>query len=252
MAQQPKETANIFLGTNYGLKRIHKDSFVLDTTYRLAVTEITGTLNAENGKLLLYTNQDEIKDSNHKLVSPNGIFKGQNSAMQGAFFYQHPDRPYIDYFTNMGGSANIPGQGIYHHYIEYSSDTIIPHSMNNLLQDSTNEAMGIMRSPNGKDLWILSLRYWSDSFFAYYLDEDGLCPCPKRTKGNFNNKSIFGAVGKIRFNSSGSSFIIKNPPYRHFTGTLTLTQLYLCLTFKMDILKINLLYLMNTLKRDIV
>ncbi len=163
-----------------------------------------------NGDLLLYSDGKFIYDKNDDVIQNGEVWSSQ-SARQGPIFVPFIDNPRKFYVFQVDGSSatfTLPWcgpakryDGLYYHVIDMTLNGgkggIVPGEKNNVLVDTTGEAViGIMHD-NGVDYWIVTRKALSSTFYAFLVTKDGICPTPVISEvgsGNFAPRPAPGQV----------------------------------------------------------
>jgi len=156
------------------------------------------------GNLLFYTNGSAVWNKNHQIM-PNGYgLMGHFSSTQGALIVPDPEYTNIYYIftTDDGESKGI--NGMRYSVVDISvngglGDVTIK---NNLLFSPCTEKLAATRHRNGKDVWVVGRKRYSQDFYAYLVSSTGINTTPIITSIGASAYAI--GDGYLRFSPDGN------------------------------------------------
>ncbi|MES2617683.1 MAG: gliding motility-associated C-terminal domain-containing protein [Bacteroidota bacterium] len=133
------------------------------------------------GNLLFYTSGDTIWNRNHVMMKNGyGLF-GHNGSTQAALIVKQPGNSNIFYvFTTdnytIYKDSNVSNRGVNYSVVDINKDNGLGEVIvkNVLLFENSSEKISAVTHSNGKDIWISSIKKYTDSIFIYKLTESGL------------------------------------------------------------------------------
>jgi len=194
-----KETANWFFGEYAGLN--FKNKTPVPLVGKLATREGCAAISNDKGALLFYTDGTSIWNKNHN-VMPNGVeLFGNNSSTQSAIIIPDPLQRNIYYvFTVNNGEKlvlNEEKKGLNYSIVDMNLDNgngdVVPESKNiHLITYKENDAkekdwkcsekIAATLHGDGNSYWVLT--HFTDTFYAFKIDENGLSETPIKSKVN--------------------------------------------------------------------
>lgn len=174
-----------------------------------------------SGNLLFYTNNDSVWNRKH-VTMPNGYGIGQNprcgaSSTQGSIIIPVPDSDSLFYIFTTDCAESRLARGLRYSIVDMSlnngyGDVILK---NQLLLDSSTEKLAAVHHKNGKDIWVLAKRFWTNNFYAYKISASGLDVNPVISSTGqsqyigptFTNPECM-ARGAMKFSPDGKRIIV--------------------------------------------
>jgi len=174
----------------------------------LSCWEGVATMSDSTGKLLLYTDGENVWNAQHKIM-PNGqgLF-GNQSSTECAIIVPMPLHQNLYYIITVDYEA-------YQHGLCYS---LVDMNLDNGNGDVTNiknvqlvtpvsEKITAIPHQNNKDFWLVAHGFQTDSFFVYKITENGLNETPNiyQTGTQHTDIAIWGAnaIGYMRLAPNG-------------------------------------------------
>ena len=133
-----------------------------------------------SGEILFYTDGTDVWDSTHQ-VMPNGSgLLGDRLSTQSAIIVPHPDTNLNHFFIFTVQQSGIGGI----HYSEVDMGLnggrgdVIATSKNTPLVSPTVEKLTAIKHQNNEDVWVITHKLYSDEFYVYLIDKNGINPSP--------------------------------------------------------------------------
>ncbi|MCC6722835.1 MAG: T9SS type A sorting domain-containing protein [Bacteroidia bacterium] len=219
-----QKEANIWyfgLNNGYGLDFNHAIPEVL-TNGKQNTSWGTACISNAAGRLMFYTDGDNIWDSTQQIM-PNGKgLKGWGydgryvSSYQGKLIIPQPDSnyKYFLFITDIKGRKN----GLMYSQIDMRLNSgrgdIVTGEKCKILTSPVCEGLAGVRHSNGKDVWLLTLKFNSDSLLAYLVTSKGISSKP--VKSFINNSvsfmdSVIEANVNIKISPNGKKIYVSQP-----------------------------------------
>lgn len=191
--------------------------------------ESNSCVSDENGQLLIYSNGDTIKGANHQVL-PNGAGLTQNAwvsgtVTQGSVIVQKPQNDSLFYLFTL-----VKKQNSEFDYIKELSYREVLNGVNGqevspiktlVCLDTLSEKMQLAQHCDGKNLWLVLVKYKFDlsrtasgdhlgirihqyniEFVSYLITENGLNPSPVHSR----IKTYCPDMGQLKLNNVGNEF----------------------------------------------
>ena len=137
--------------------------------------EAAASISDISGNLLFYTNGITVWNASHTIMQNGTGLIGNQSTSQTLIVPQPGSANlYYIFHTDIFGGANS---------LRY---TVVDMSLNNglgavtvkntLLHSNSSERIAAVSHCNKNGVWVMSLNYSTDQFYAYLITEDGICP----------------------------------------------------------------------------
>ena len=222
-----KETNIWYFGNKAGLD-FNKGKPTVLSNGRINAAKGCATISTKNGRLLFYTDGGSVWDSTHTIM-PNGTgLKGGYdvgwtfwSSTQSALIIPRPDSTNIYYiFTvDTNGGANGLKYSELNMKLNSGKGDIVSGKKNMSLVTPICEKLTGVKHINGKDFWLITQRYTTDTLYAYLITSSGVDKNPVKSKTGF----ILGpTAGRINSNTWGCMKISPNGrkiAYNNYGGT---------------------------------
>lgn len=157
------------------------------------------------GKLIAYSNGEEIYDANGNIPLNGTGFMGSKDCMHPGVLVQVPE---IDSLFYLISCDNIGGpNGLRYSSFSFFNNKITVLNKNLLLSLNMTEKLVLVRHSNNKDIWIISHELGNANFTLYLLTKLGLSFHSKQTIGRTHSTGIpygDGGQGQISSNLSGT------------------------------------------------
>tara|TARA_B110000046_G_C12999002_1_gene401348 strand:+ start:527 stop:1150 length:624 start_codon:yes stop_codon:yes gene_type:complete len=141
------------------------------------------SISSNNGELLYYASPTHIWDKNHGLVTNSENIIGYGNSSQGALFIPHPIDPNKHFLVtndyayplNYYDSTN---RGHFIHRLDRTmtnpNGKIASNYKNKLFSAKTGERLTAVHHSNGRDVWLVLRKPYSDTIMSFLLTEDGV------------------------------------------------------------------------------
>ena len=143
------------------------------------------SISTSEGQLLYYGGPSSIFNQSGLTLSNSDSLKGHNLSHQGALFVPNMiDKARHFYVTNKY-DPNLPlsasqefNEGFFIHEIlanlESPMGRILPNKKNQLFSPKTGTRLTALHHANGRDVWLVIRRPYSDTLLSYLVDENGI------------------------------------------------------------------------------
>lgn len=171
--------ANVwYFGQNVGLD-FNMNPPTLLNDGMVASIECSSSICDTNGVLLYYTNGHSIFDSKHSIIS-NGDFIGNHLDESSVIFLKHPDnKNYIWLYSTASTYASNDRIAEYS-LIDLGKDSVI--LKNESIFSNALSKLSATNHQNGKDIWIISHEFNTNSWLVFLLTKHGLIKAPIRSE----------------------------------------------------------------------
>ena len=184
---------------------------------KMSTFEGSSSISDSAGNLLFYTDGVTIWNKNHDTMQNGfGLF-GHNSSTQSVLIAKQPGSLNIYYVftTDAIDFLTESNRGVSYSLVDLSLNNGLGAviSKNNLLFKSSNEKISAVHHANKKDIWIASLKRFSDSVYCYLLNENGISnPVISKNPGNKIGFSDYfkGGHGQMKYASNGKKLAYTN------------------------------------------
>ena len=196
-AQGP--TSHWYFGDTAGIQfNNYNPTFFLNSNLFLA-PEGCAALSNSNGELLYYARPDYALNQNHDTLENGSQLNGSFSSTQGALFIPNPIDSSIIYLITQGGLTH--SYSILRRSESMPMGFIHPSEKNIILATGTTEKTTAVHHKNGKDIWLITRQYLSDTFNVYRISETGIDLQPITSV--LPSDSIFGYNGQLKSSPNG-------------------------------------------------
>ncbi|WP_093203381.1 T9SS type A sorting domain-containing protein [Siphonobacter aquaeclarae] len=131
---------------------------------------------AVSGRLLFYSDGQNVWDSGHQLM-PNGErLKGSHTSTQSALIVPFPGHDGQYFLFSVKAYDDGPDGGLYSSLVDINLRNGLGDvtEKNQLLERQTTEKLTAVPHANGHDYWIISHAWNSDVFLVYLLTSEGI------------------------------------------------------------------------------
>lgn len=151
------------------------------TNSKLHSYEGCSSISDSMGNLLFYTNGENIWNKNHDTMKNGFGLLGHNSSTQSALIVKQPGNANIYYIFTSDLvdhylDTNQENYGVNYSIVDIKLNNGLGEviSKNNLLFKNSNEKLTAVKHSNGQDIWIATIKRFTDSIFIYKLSDTGL------------------------------------------------------------------------------
>jgi len=200
-----QNVANNWLFGNFGLE-FKSDTVIIRQDYATHEDRGMGIISDNNGRLLCYTDGLSIWNRNHR-VMPNGLnmstTKSGTSVQTSAIIHKSGSNSIYYTFTVHPYNGQSTA-GLYYSIVDLSLDNGLGDVTlkGKKIQDLTDNKITAVYHKNGHDVWIITHRYNSNSYYAYLLTNAGLIETPVISSVGKSFESIFN--GQLKASPDGS------------------------------------------------
>lgn len=172
----------------------------------------SSTLCTPDGKLLLYTNGWQLRDSNHSYYAnwiPNQNWSGNQNIVQGNMLLKVNDSTVFFFRYGNSFSSILHSQHFYrviHLNRNGGLGWIDPVEFPGM--DSVTNQMTAVRHANGRDWWVLGHRTESDIFYKWHISELGVITPAWQQIGGVHPPLYVDYCGPMVFNLEGNQVAV--------------------------------------------
>ncbi|MBT8327628.1 MAG: lactonase family protein, partial [Bacteroidia bacterium] len=163
-----------YFGQNAGID-FNDTSAKAITNGAMYTSEGCATICNDSGELLMYTDGRQVWNKNHQGMSNGGGLRGHISSSQSSIILEKPGSDSLYYIFTVGFQGNT--EGLRYSVVDLSQDNgkgAVTSQKNVLVVQPTCEKVTSIRHSNGRDYWIITHLYNSNSFNSYLLTSSGL------------------------------------------------------------------------------
>lgn len=207
-----KEANTWFFGNYAG---ITFDGKTVKSTTRGKLTTFEGcaTISDKNGNLLFYTDGISVWDSSHNVTTNGTGLKGNSSSTQSAIIVPVPSNNnqfYIFTVDDVAGSDGLQ-YSLFDMTLNSGLGDVVSTIKNIKLIDPTCEKITAVQHANGKDYWVLTHKFNSDTILAYLVTAAGVNLRPvKSTTGYKISGNIVNSLGYMKTSPDGTKISYAN------------------------------------------
>lgn len=156
-----------------------------------------------SGNLLFYTNGDRVYGADHQFLQNGTFLNGDISSSQTALILPHPTHPTQHYLFTTGAQSNLFSYHIIDLDPQYGNGNVI--LKNQLLTLRTCEKLAAVPHANGRDHWVLTHAWNSNTYEAWLLTDTGLATTPVLSNvGAIHAGDLNNAIGWMKFSPDGT------------------------------------------------
>lgn len=164
------------------------------------------------GNLIMYSNSENLYNSNHTIIKNGDGLMGSHSTTQGALIVPLPQSCNRFYLFTLDDKENDFNDGLRYNIIDMSANDgngeVI--SKNNLLYTRSTEKMCATHHTNGEDIWIITHEYTTNNFYAYLLTKNGIDPNPIISSVGPDFTFKLNSIGQMKASIDGKKIAFVN------------------------------------------
>ena len=204
-----QKEANIwYFGANAGLDFNSGTPVVLNNG-QLVQNEGCSTISDSNGNLLLYTQGTVIWNNNHQILSNGTGLLGGSSSSQSALIVPRPGS-LTKFYVFTVPEISSPITGLYYSEVDLTLSLgagAINTNYNVLLMAPTAEKLTAVHHSNGIDIWVISHKAFSNSFYSYRVTTSGILTTPVISNVGLSITGV-GGIGQLKASPNGKYIAI--------------------------------------------
>jgi PKD repeat protein len=204
-----KEANNWYFGEYAGIT-FNGDTVKSLTNGKLTTLEGCATISDKSGKLLFYTDGITIWDKDHSMMA-SGLL-GNWTSSQSAIIVPRPGIALQYYVFTVGYEAD--SNGVNYSEIDLSLNSgnggIVSGRKNIKLLSPTCEKLTAVLHSNGKDYWVLTHKYDSDTIYAWLVTSSGVSPMPVKSVTGLKVTTPIKTVGYMKLSPDGKKIAYAN------------------------------------------
>lgn len=157
--------------------------------------EGTTTISDSTGSLLFYSDGEKVWNKNHQVMPHGNGILGHVSSTQAALAVPQPESPNRYYLFTTDAFIHSYVNGLRYSVIDMCDagglgdvDTM---NKNVLLLSEVSEKLVATQHSNGADYWIVSLKHFTNKYYAYKLTMNGIVD------------SVVSALGPVDYSNTG-------------------------------------------------
>lgn len=169
-----READTWYFGDKAGLRFLSGAPVPL-TNSNMSVLEGAASISDGDGNLLFYTNGVNVWDANGNIMPHGTTLSGNTSTSQTLIVPQpgNPNRYYI-FYADAEGGPNGMRYCVVDMELNGGMGDVITAEKNIILFETATEKIAAVNHCNKKDVWIMTMNYATDEFYAYLLSDAGL------------------------------------------------------------------------------
>ena len=176
-----QKVGNNWLFGDFGLE-FKSDTVVIRRDYAVHENRGMGIVSDTNGQLLCYTDGLSIWNRNHTIM-PNGLNMSTTQSgtkVQSSVIVPKPGSNSIYYTFTVHPYNGQSGAGLYYSIVDLTKDNGLGDVTlkGKKIQDQTDNKITAVYHNNGHDVWIITHRHNSNSYYTYLLTATGLTETP--------------------------------------------------------------------------
>ncbi len=164
-----------------------------------------------NGDLLFYSEGQHVWNRNNQVMPNGNNLLGCYSSTAAAFIIPVPlsDRLFYLFTTDCieHGLVNGLRYSIIDMCLDSAKGDIISTQKNILLLDTVSEKLTAVNHPNGKDIWLIAHKHYSDAFYAYLISEFGIIDTVISYIGSVYGPSAYQSIGQMKASPNGKKLV---------------------------------------------
>jgi len=212
-----KQTDNWYFGYGAALN-FSSGSPVVVTGSAMNTGEGSAAISDNAGNLLFYTNGIQVWDKTNTQM-PNGFgLMGNSSSTESGVVVPMPGSPNLYYVFAVAAQVGIVysggSSGLSYSIVDMTLNGglgDINSTKNVILLDSTDEKIAAVRHCNGKDVWVITHRWNTSSYYAYLITAAGIQPPVITTIGPLHNDlsggQHFESIGYLKASYNGKKLV---------------------------------------------
>lgn len=174
---------------------------------KLATREGVSSMCDKQGKLLFYTDGITVFDATHDTM-PNGTeLKGSQTSTQSAIIVPIPNSTRYYIFTT-GGIEDFIKNGLQYSIVDMALNGGMGSVAvkNVMIMEGVFEKVTAIHHTNNRDIWMVTHKFFSDSFYVFKVTAAGLDTIPVISKTGTVHGTIGGvedAIGYMKASANG-------------------------------------------------
>ncbi|WP_167856772.1 T9SS type B sorting domain-containing protein [Hymenobacter aquaticus] len=192
-----RENDNWYFGNNAGLSFASTPPVPL-LNGAMVTYEATASVSDAAGKLLFYTNSVDVWNRNHQPMANGQVIGGHESAAQGAVIVKNPANANQYYIFVVDGCDNRLQGGLKYSVVDMTQNGglgAVTQRAVQLSAISVTERVTAVPHANGRDFWIITHGWGSNTFYCYQLSGLGISTIPVATSVGQVHSGGGGAFG---------------------------------------------------------
>ena len=178
---------------------------------QMNIWEGCSSISDENGALLFYTNGLSVWNKNHALMQNGTGLYGNHSSTQGALIVKAPESESRYYLFTTDGDQDW---GLYYSEIDMTLGGglgAITSTKNQMMLGYTTEKLCAVLHANSQDIWIITLKQSTNSYYAYLVTSSGVATTPVISNlGPSVGNSETDCIGEMKASRDGSKIAVTN------------------------------------------
>lgn len=173
--------------------------------------EGTASIADGNGNLLFYSEGEHVWNSNNQLM-PNGSgLMGSYSSTTSSFIIPVPLSNTLFYLFTTDGLEHGLQNGLRYTMIDMCLDSgrgdVIISQKNILVLDLVAEKLTAVNHYNHKDIWLITHKHFSDSFYAFLISEQGIIDTVISNIGSVYGPTEWESIGQMKSSPDGKRIV---------------------------------------------
>jgi gliding motility-associated-like protein len=210
-----KEVNNWYFGNRAGIT-FNPSTVTALTNGQLNTSEGCATISNFKGQLLFYTDGISVWDSTHS-ITPNGTgLKGNSSSTQSGIIVPNPGNSkqfYIFTVDDVAGSDGLQ-YSLFDLSLNSGLGDIVSTVKNVKIADYTCEKITAVQHANGKDFWVCTHKFTSDTIYSFLVNSSGVVAKPVASSTKFQISGSAGnTLGYMKISPDGTKIAFANWTY---------------------------------------
>ena len=169
--------------------------------------EGTSTISDNLGNLLFYSEGQHVWNRANQVMPHGDSLLGCYSSTTSSFIIPVPLSNRFFYLFTTDGLENNLANGLRYSKIDMCLDSgrgdVITKEKNILLLDTVSEKLTGVNHPNGRDIWLIAHKHFSDAFYAYLITPNGITDTVITHIGSIYGPSVWQAQGQMKASPDG-------------------------------------------------
>ncbi|CAN5330883.1 hypothetical protein BH10BAC1_BH10BAC1_12340 [soil metagenome] len=181
-------------------------------------SEGCSSISDSSANLLFYSNGGHAWNRLHLPLFNDDSLMGFYSSTTAAFIIPKPGNDSLYYLFTTGGIERYLSAGLRYSMVDMCLDNgyggIIATEKNVLVLDTAGEKLSAVRHPNGTNIWLISHKHFTNSFYAYEITPTGINPPVITHIGSIHtgNPGYYGgcgtAIGQMKVSPNGTKLAL--------------------------------------------
>ncbi|MBU1720852.1 MAG: hypothetical protein KKA07_17430, partial [Bacteroidetes bacterium] len=202
-----------YFGENAGID-FNSGTPVALTNGQIDTKEGCAAISNASGYLLFYTDGMKVYNRAHNQMPNGDNLDGNSSATSSGVIVPRPGSTNLFYILTIDAAENDLANGLRYSIVDLNSDGGMGDvtTKNILLSDNMTEKITAVAHCNGTDIWVITHKFGSSTFYIYKITTSGLMTSPTtQTIGlvhEDDDANHFNALGQIKSSIDGTRIAV--------------------------------------------